>query len=409
MTPNMPSKSFTIAVPDADVDRLRQKLDTTTFPDELDNAGWDIGVPLDEIKRLTAYWRDGFNWREQERRLNEQFKQFTTTVSVEGFKDLDIHYLHHTSKTPGAIPLLFIHGWPGSFLEATKLIPLLTSGDGDKPAFDVVAPSLPNFGFSSGVKKRGFGLHQYAEAMHKLMTALGYTEYVTQGGDWGSFISRLMSRKYPSAVKALHLNFIPLRIPAPWTHPLFFLTDVLPIPLSPNRRAYASTVWQYFTKGNGYAVQQSTRPQTLGYGLHDSPVTLLAWIYDKLHLWTDKYRWTDDEILTWVSIYLFSTAGPAASVRIYFESDQDGTLLESVSHPAPGGVKVGVAQFKSEIMRYPMSWTKLLGEVVRAKEFKVGGHFAAWEVPEILAGELRGMFGRGGGGFGIVSGRSGFD
>ncbi|KAL4798898.1 Alpha/Beta hydrolase protein [Aspergillus venezuelensis] len=408
MTPNMPSRSFEIDVPEADLDRLRQKLDTTTFPDELDNAGWDMGVPLDEIKRLTAYWRGGFDWREQERRLNRHFKQFTVSVSVDGFEGLEIHYLHHTSKTPGAIPLLFIHGWPGSFLEATKLIPLLTNGDGDKPVFDVVAPSLPNFGFSSGVKKRGFGLHQYAEAMHKVMTALGYTEYVTQGGDWGSLISRLMAHKYPSSIKAIHLNIIPLRFPKPWEQPLFYLTDILPIPFSPHRKAYLSTVWTYLTKGNGYATQQATRPQTLGYGIHDSPVALLAWIYDKLHLWTDKYPWTDDEILTWVSIYLFSRGGPAASVRIYYESAEGGTLLDSMN-PVPKGVKVGVAQFRGEIMRWPMSWVRLLGgEAVRAKEFDVGGHFAAWEVPELLAAELRGMFGRDQDAFGVVGGKSGF-
>ncbi|KAL4950233.1 Alpha/Beta hydrolase protein [Aspergillus filifer] len=293
----MPSRSFEIDVPEADLDRLCQKLDTTTFPDELDNAGWDMGVPLEEIKRLTVYSCDGFNWREQERWLNKQFKQFTVSVSVDGFEDLEIYYLHHTSKTPG----------PGSFIEATKLIPLLPSGDGDKPVFDVVAPSLPNFGFSSGVKKRGFGLHQYAEAMHKVMTALGYTEY-----------------------------------------------DLLPIPFSPHREACLSTVWTYLTKGNGYATQQATRPQTLGYGIHDSP-----------------YPWTDGEILMWVSIYLFSRAGPAASVRIYYESAENRALLDSMN-PAPKGVKVGVAQFRGEIMRWPMSWVRVLGgEVVRAREFDV--------------------------------------
>ncbi|KAL4921262.1 Alpha/Beta hydrolase protein [Aspergillus aurantiobrunneus] len=336
----MPLKSFKIAVSDADLDGLHQKLDTATFPDELDNAGWDMGVPLDEIKRLTAFWRDGFNWREQEQRLNQQFRQFTASVSVNGFEDLQIHYLHHTSKTTRAIPLLFIHGWPGSFIESTKLIPLLTSGDKDKPAFDVVAPSLPNFGFSSVVKKRGFGLHQYAEALHNVMTTLGYKEYVTQGGDWGSFISRTMARKYPGHVKAIHLNFIPMRFPMPWENPLFFIQDLLPVPFSPDRKAYLSSVFNYLTKGSGYMIQQSNHPQTLGYALHDSPIALLAWIYDKLHHWTNNYPWTDDEILTWVSIHLFSTAGPAASTRIYYETSKDGSLTNSMSKPAPTSVKI---------------------------------------------------------------------
>jgi microsomal epoxide hydrolase len=169
----MSPEPFQINVPDADIERLRQKLDTATFPDELGSAGWDMGVPLDEIKRLTAYWRNGFDWREQETKLNKQFHQFTVPVSVEGYDDLKIHYLHHTSQIAGAIPLLFIHGckvlyiWflcrvtdynyqssgPGSFIEATKIIPSLTNGDEGKPAFSVIAPSLPNFGFSSLVKK----------------------------------------------------------------------------------------------------------------------------------------------------------------------------------------------------------------------------------------------------------------
>ncbi|KAL2801450.1 Alpha/Beta hydrolase protein [Aspergillus keveii] len=404
----MSPKPFQINVPDADIERLRQKLDAATFPDELGSAGWDMGVPLDEIKRLAAYWRNGFDWREQETKLNKQFSQFTVPVSVEGYDDLKIHYLHHTSQIAGAIPLLFIHGWPGSFIEATKIIPPLTSGDEGKPAFSVIAPSLPNFGFSSLVKKRGFGLKQYAEALHNLMTTLGYKEYVIQGGDWGSFIARTMAQKYPNHTKAIHLNFIPMRFPMPWQNPLFFLQNLLPIPFSPARKSYLGSVFTYLTKGSGYMIQQSTRPQTLGYALHDSPVALLSWIYDKLHSWTGGYPWTDDEILTWVSIYLFSAAGPAASVRIYYETSEDGTLQESMSKAAPAGVKVGVAQFKEEVMRYPLSWTSLLGDVVRATEFPRGGHFAAWEVPELLVDDLRELFGKDGQAYGVVKEKDGF-
>ncbi|KAL4809008.1 Alpha/Beta hydrolase protein [Aspergillus unguis] len=406
----MASKPFKIAVPDTDIEHLHQKIDAATFPDELDDASWDMGVPLAEIKRLTAYWRDGFDWREQERLLNTGFNQFIMPVSVDGFGDIEIHYLHHKSKSPGAIPLLFLHGWPGSFIEATKLIPLLTSGDESKPVFDVVAPSLPNFGFSQGIKKRGFGLHKYAEAVHNVMTALGYREYVTQGGDWGSFISRTLATKYPSHVKAIHLNFIPMRTPKPWENPFFFVQEVLPIPFSPSKKAYLSSVIEYLTKGSGYMIQQSTRPQTLGYALHDSPVALLAWIYDKLHLWADDYPWTDDEILTWVSIYLFSAAGPAASTRIYYEASADESLNEAMSRPAPASVKVGVAQFKKELMRYPLSWTKLLSEgSVRATEYSRGGHFAAWEAPELLVQDLRYFFGKDGLAFGVVEGKYGFE
>ncbi|KAL3468336.1 Alpha/Beta hydrolase protein [Aspergillus heterothallicus] len=383
----MSPKSFHINVPDAELERLYQKLDAATFLNELGSAGWDMGVPLSEIKRLTAYWRSGFNWREQEAKLNTQFRQFIVPVSVEGYDGLEVHYLHHISETPGAIPLLFIHGWPGSFIEATKIIPLLTSGDGDKPAFSVIAPSLPNFGFSSPVKNRGFGLNQYAEALHNLMTSLGYKDYVIQGGGWGSFIARTMAQKYPTHTKAIHLNFIPMRFPMPWQNPLFFLQNLLPIPFSSARKSYLGSVLTYLTKGSGYMLQQSTRPQTLGYALHDSPIALLSWIYDKLHSWTDNYRWTDDEILTW----------------------EDGTLQVSMSKPATADVKVGVVQFKAELMRYPLSWASLLGYSVRATEYPKGGHFAAWEVPELLASDLREFFGKGGQAYGVVEGKAGFD
>ncbi|KAL4878523.1 Alpha/Beta hydrolase protein [Aspergillus karnatakaensis] len=405
----MSSKPFSIAVCDADLEHLHQKLKATTFPDELDNAGWDMGVPLGEIKRLTAYWKDGFDWRKQEQGLNQQLKQYILPMSVDGFENIDLHYIHHPSKSADSTPLLFIHGWPGSFIEVTKLIPLLTSGDENKPVFDVVAPSLPNFGFSSGVKKRGFGLKQYAEALNNLMRALGYKQYVIQGGDWGSFISRTMARQYSSQVKAIHLNFMPLKIPMPWQNPLFCAKNLLTIPFSPESKAYLYTTFSYLTKGSGYAIQQATRPQTIGYALHDSPVALLSWIYDKLHLWTDNYPWTDDEILTWVSIYLFSAAGPAASTRIYYETSEDGSMMESISHPAPRGVKVGMAQFKNELMKYPPSWAQLLGYEVRVKEYPTGGHFAAWEAPELLAGDLREFLGKGGLAFGVVKGRNGIE
>ncbi|KAL5342588.1 Alpha/Beta hydrolase protein [Aspergillus crustosus] len=385
----MPSNPFRIAVPDADLERLHQKLDATSFPDELDNAGWDMGVPLEHVKRLAAYWRNGFNWREQEQRMNAQFNQYTVPISVDDFENIDLHYLHHTSKTTGAIPLLFIHGWPGNFIEATKIIPLLTNGDENNPVFDVVAPSLPNFGFSSAIRKRGFGLKQYAEVLHTLMLALGYKEY--------------------EHIRAIHVNFIPMRFPMPWENPRFFVQNLLTIPFSAERKAYLSTTIGYFTKGSGYMIQQATRLQTLGYALHDSPVAPLTWIYDKLHLWTDNYPWTDDEILIWVSIYLFSVAGPTASTRIYYETSEDGSLVESVSRPAPRGVKVGVAQFKNGLMRYPPSRTQLLGYDVRVKEYPRGGHFAAWEAPDLLVGDLKEFLGKDGLAYGVIVGRNGFE
>ncbi|KAF7592894.1 hypothetical protein BBP40_012306 [Aspergillus hancockii] len=408
------ARPFKISIPDAQLHLLQQKLATATFPDELDDAEWDMGVPLGEMKRLTTYWRDGFDWRKKEQELNENLTQTIVPITVLRFGELDIHCLHHTSQNPNAIPLLFIHGWPGSFLEATKLIPLLTKGDEAHPAFHLVAPSLPNFGFIRD--KKAFGLVQYAEAMHAVMSALGYEEYAIQGGDWGSIIARAMANRYPDHIKAVHLNFLPVVPPYPWRSPLVFLRSILTIPFSSNDKPHLATTQDYLNQGNAYLRQQETRPQTLGYALHDSPVALLAWIYDKLHSWTDEYPWTDEEILTWVSIYYFSTAGPAASVRIYCEAarnDSSSTAsgmstLDVLSTPTPANVRLAVAQFKRELIKVPMSWTRLAGSAVRAKEFDCGGHFAAWEVPELLAGDIRSFLGKNGQAYGAVSGKSGY-
>ncbi|KAJ5368352.1 epoxide hydrolase [Penicillium cataractarum] len=416
---------FTIAVPDSQIDQLHKKLEQATFSDEFDTAGWGMGVPPAEMKRLVTIWREKFDWRAQERKLNEQLQQYTVPISVDGFGELDIHVIHHRSQNSNAIPLLFIHGWPGSFLEATKLIPLLMKED-EGPAFDVVVPSLPNFGFSQGVSKKGFGLAQYAETLHKVMIALKYDEYVIQGGDWGSMIARAMAQLYAKHIQAIHLNFIPVIPPYPWRSPLRFLQSLASVPFSTKDRAYIARTMDYLTRGNAYMKQQESRPETLGYGLQDSPVALLAWIYDKLHIWSDNYQWTDEEILTWVSIYYFSRAGPAASIRIYYEASakkpestsstgrQDDqvnnwiTLEQVLAAHAPPNVRFAVAQFKEEILMWPMAWYHAIGNVVKEKEFDRGGHFAAWEVPELLAGDLKEFFGRDGAAYEAVQEKDGY-
>ncbi|KAH1912032.1 hypothetical protein KXW12_000381 [Aspergillus fumigatus] len=364
-------RPFTISIPDSQLDLLHQKLQAATFPDELDAAGWDLGVPLDEIKRLTAYWRDGFDWRAKEKELNGKLHQFMVSVSVSGFVQLDIHCVHQRSPMPGAIPLLFLHGWPGSFLEAVKLIPLLTKGDENQPAFDLVVPSLPNFGFSQGVKQRGFGLAQYAEAMHSLMLNLGYEKYVIQGGDWGSIIARVMATLYPQHIKAVHLNFAPVAPPYPWRHPWIFVQSILTLPFSSRSRALISTTLDYLNRGNAYMRQQETAPQTLGYGLHDSPVALLAWVYDN------------------------STLKRVSTV-------------DAISASIPGEVKLAVAHFKRELIKLPFLWCRSMGSVVRESEFECGGHFAAWEVPELLAADVRSFLGKGGQAYAAVTGKNGY-
>ena len=289
----------------------------------------------------------------------------------------------------------------------SKLLPLLNSGGKDAPAFHVVAPSLPNYGFSEGTKKKGFGLAQYAETCHKLMQKLGYKEYVTQGGDWGCMITRGMGLKYPEHVKASHVNYV-IGGPPSWTsNPILALRHALTPYSSREQKGLERNKW-FIEEGAGYAREQSTKPQTIGYAWADSPVALLAWIYEKLHDWTDSYPWTEDEVLTWVSIYWFSTAGPAASARIYRESTHTKDIPRGQSGKWVPHVKLGLASFPKELSVAPKTWGRTMGPVVYEQEEESGGHFAAWEKPDAVARGLREMFGKGGGAYGVVQAKDGY-
>lgn len=300
---------FSISVPQNQLDDLHQRLKLAKFPDELDESGWDLGTPVSVTRSLVEYWRDKFDWRAAERRLNE-LPHFMTEITVDGFDPLQIQFLHRKSPVKGSIPLLYVHGWPGSFLEGTKILDTL-SGDGIKdPAFDVVIISLPNYGFSSGPTKRGFGLEQYAETCHKLMLKLGHEQYVTQGGDWGFYITRTISLLYPQHCKATHINFdYGGGAPSWFQYPLLALEHSLRPYSEREKEGLERREW--FTKeSSGYRAIQATKPTTVSYAFTDSPVALMGWMYEKLHDWTDEYPWTEEEVCTWVSIYYFSTAGP---------------------------------------------------------------------------------------------------
>ncbi|KAJ7034254.1 Alpha/Beta hydrolase protein [Mycena alexandri] len=400
----MSESSFKVAVPDALLDRLQQKLKLTTLPDELEDAGWEYGVPLAIVKRLLARWRDGYDWRRHEAELNASLPQFTRPISVEGHGTLTIHYVHQRSEVADAVPLLFVHGWPGSFIEGRKLVPLLTQKSADHPSFHVVVVSLPGFGFSQGALTKGFGLAQYAEVGNNLMLALGYDEYVTQGGDWGLTITRTIALRYGGKhTKAWHTNFA-VGIPPDVSKSQIGLT-------AKEEAGLERTEWIQ-KKGMGYNLQQSTEPQTIGYSLSDSPVGLLAWIYEKLVLWSDEYPWDDDEVLTWVSIYWFSRSGPAASVRIYLEARDAFKSVNRFTgaelNSPPPAIPLGLSHFPKDIIVVPKSWSGQMGNVVYSKEHDSGGHFAAYERPVELVDDLREMFGKGGPAFGVVPGKSGY-
>ncbi|KZP29214.1 alpha/beta-hydrolase [Athelia psychrophila] len=400
-------QTFQIDITSERIALLKQKLSLTVFPDELDDAGRDYGAPLSDIKRLVAYWSDGFDWKAQEAAINADLPQFTRDIEVDGFGKLNIHYVHKKSTVTDAIPLLFVHGWPGNFLEVRKLLPLLTDPSPDHPSFHVVGFSLPGFGFSEAPSKKGFGTTQYAEVGNKIMLALGYNEYVTQGGDWGHFVTRKIALDYGGKnSKAWHTNFPIAAPPHPLWNPLSFLGLLLPGSWSEAEKAGVARSQAWLKDGHGYFEEHSTRPQTIGYSLADSPVGLLAWIYEKLLEWTDDYPFTDDEVLTWISTYWFSRAGPAASLRIYYEVGHEKGGIE-VTGPPPT-IPMGVAYFPKEVVNLPRPWMYRQGNLVFSNEHDKGGHFAAFEQPELLAGDLRKMFGRGGPAFGVVPGKTGF-
>lgn len=356
---------YTISVPDTAIEKLKRKLADADYPDELDTADqWPYGSPLADVKRLANHWEKKFDWRQAESKINE-LPNFRKSVRVEGFGDIDVHFIHQKSTNPNAIPLLFSHGWPGSFLEVEKLLPLLAAGEKeDKPAFHIVAPSLPNFGFSQRITKPQFALGQYAETCHRLMQDLGYEKYVTQGGDWGFYITRFMGLMYPDHVLASHVNMVRAHAPTFTSTPVLAIQHAVSTYTEAEKKGLERSNW-FTEEGQAYRQLQTTKPQTLSYAFADSPVALLAWIYEKLVDWTDGYAWTDDEILTWVSIYWFSTAGPNAHVRIYYEARHNPTELIPDRERASqwiDRVKLGLAHFPRELTVVPRIWGKTLGE-----------------------------------------------
>ncbi|KAH8674155.1 Alpha/Beta hydrolase protein [Xylariales sp. PMI_506] len=388
---------FKINVPEERLQRLQQKLALTDFPDEITNLEpdelWSRGAPLSDVKRLVAYWQSGFNWRKSEAALNK-FPQYTTDIEVEGFGSYQVHFVHQTSGAAEAIPLLFLHGWPGSFIEVTKILPLLVQGEDQTPCFHVVGPSLIDFGFSSPSKKKGFSMDQHAEVYHKLMLALGYDQYVVQSGDMGCLVSRSIAAKYgPKHCTACHTNSAVPAEPTAESHPELY-AKLQATPLSDFDKAGLERTARFSKQGNGYYQEQSTKPQTIGYSLTDSPVGLLSWLFEKLHDWADAYPWTDDEILTWVSIHYFSKAGPAAPSHLYY----------AMEHSSPGAfaasqryvdVPLGIARFAKDLIMLPKLWNHTLSPIVLQSEYAQGGHFAAWERPDDIVKDLRIMFRKG--------------
>ena len=371
---------FKIRVDDAVLSDLKQRLARTRFPGEITNSDWDYGTNLAYLKELVTYWRNRYDWRAAERRLN-QFDQFKTNID-----GLDVHFIHQRSKNPNAMPIAITHGWPGSVVEFTKVIGPLTDpaahGGNASDSFHVVAISLPGFGFSGKPTERGYSPERIAGTVAKLMARLGYTRYGLQGGDWGSSISRFAAINDASHVAGLHLNFCLAGPPPGAKDPN---EGVTPAELERSRARQA-----YFDNERGYFLEQSTKPQTIGYSLDDSPAGLAAWIVEKFRSWSDvdgvvEKKFTKDELLTNIMIYWVTQSG-ASSARIYYENQRAKPPQKRVEVPT------GCAVFPKEISIAPRRWVEAQYNVTRWTEMPRGGHFAAMEEPDLFVDDVRAFF-----------------
>jgi epoxide hydrolase len=378
-------RPFRIETPQAALDDLRERLTRTRFPDEIPGVGWSRGVPLDYLRELAHYWADGFDWREQEAKLNE-LPQFTTRIDGQ-----NLHFLHVRSPEPDALPLIVCHGYPSSVVEFLDIIGPLTDpvahGGDAVDAFHVVAPSIPGFGFSTPVRETGWEMARTARTFAELMRRLGYGRYGAQGGDVGAGIVGMLAGLDGDRVAAVHTNSDPLGV--------IGALDYLPegaarlAGLPEEDRAAVERTKAISEEGSGYLKLQSNRPQTIAYSLTDSPVGQLAWIVENFKEWTDQTAELPedavdlDQLLTNVSLYWFTGTG-ASAARFLYET------AHSTEWGAPGTAPQGWALFAAQpFVRAMMDPDH---EIEHWSEFERGGHFPAMEVADLLVGDVREFF-----------------
>ena len=374
-------RPFRIDIPEEALDDLRLRLGRTRWPEAETVDDWSQGIPLDYTRALCAYWADGYDWRATEARLNT-FPQFITEID-----GLDIHFIHVRSPHPGALPLVITHGWPGSIAEFQKVIGPLTDpvayGGSADDAFHVVCPSLPGFGFSAKPTTVGWGVERTAAAWAELMARLGYHRYGAQGGDWGSAVTSRLAQEDPGHLAGIHMN-MPVVPPSSLSFEDMTETE---------HTALASMA-HYQQWEAGYSKQQSTRPQSLGYGLVDSPAGQCAWVVEKFWAWTDcdghpENVLSRDELLDNVMLYWLPGTG-ASSARLYWESFEhsfDKGAADTIAVPT------GCSIFPKEIIRISRRWAESRFTDIRYwNELDKGGHFAAFEQPEAFVSELRSFF-----------------
>ena len=370
---------FRIDVPQADLDDLHERLDRTRWPDELPGSGWDYGVPLGYLRELAGEWRHRYDWRVHEARLNE-LAHFTTEID-----DTRVHFVHERSPEPHARPLLILHGWPGSIVELQSLIGPLSDprahGLDPAVAFHVVAPSLPGYGFSGPTTQRGWNRTRVSRAMATLMARLGYDAYCAHGGDWGAAIARELGVIDAEHVVAVHLTMLLSAAATRRDHD----------PASELEQRSLAAAQRYRRELSGYAIEQSTRPQTLSYALTDSPIGQLVWIAEKFKDWTDSETAPEDavdrdQLLTNVTLYwLTRTAG--SSARLYYETAHAPGGWGAPESPSPTPTSVTV--FPHDLGLPVRRIAEQTNRIVRWNEVDRGGHFPAMEEPDLLIGEIR--------------------
>jgi pimeloyl-ACP methyl ester carboxylesterase len=372
---------FRIAVPDGTLADLRERLHRVRWPDEIPGGGWTYGTDLATMKDLVAYWRDGFDWRAQEAALNT-WPQFTAPVG-----GIDVHFVHAPGVGPNPMPLLISHGWPGSIVEFLRLLPRLTDpakfGGDPRDAFTVIAPSLPGYGFSFKPNQARFGLKAIADIFASLMTdVLGYRRFAAQGGDWGAFITTCLGAFHADKVAGIHLTLLAAgRDTTPSATP------------SDEERAYLDQLARWDREETGYQWIQGTKPQTLSYGLTDSPVGLLAWITEKFCTWTDCRgdvvgHIGRDTLLTNVTLYWVTGAINSSFWPYYWRRHERWPIARDQRITVP----TGYASFPKEILHVPRAWAERVYDIRRWTTMKSGGHFAALEEPEALATDIREFF-----------------
>ncbi|NMI02200.1 alpha/beta fold hydrolase [Pseudonocardia acidicola] len=371
-------RTFRVDIPQSDLDDLRDRLSRTRWPEPSTVDGWAQGVPLGFAQELCRYWAQEYDWRRCEAEINA-VPQFVTGLDGGGDDTVDVHVLHARSPHSDALPLLLTHGWPGSIVEFLDVVEALTNPADPADAFHVVCPSLPGYGFSGKPARPGWGVERIATAWAQLMDRLGYTRYGAQGGDWGSMVTAALGTGDPEHVAGIHL-----------TMPLAPRPDDDDRPLTEAEQQAAADRQQFLRLGTGYSAEQSTRPQTLGYGLLDSPAAQCAWIVEKFWDWTDcagdpENVISRDRLLDNVMLYWLPGTG-ASSARLYWES-YASRRLDTVEVPT------GVTLFPKELVRLPRHW--LERRFVNLQHFATpdtGGHFASLEQPEVFVDELRTFF-----------------